>query len=83
LKEDRDALLTFYDLPADHWIQLRITNPIVNTFATVEFFPVHELNAGDLRSDNEVPFQELRNKPVIFAALSRYQATSPTCFYDL
>lgn len=35
LKEDRDALLTFYDLPAEHWIHLRTTNPIESTFATV------------------------------------------------
>jgi len=35
LQEDRDALLTFYDLPAEHWIHLRTTNPIESTFATV------------------------------------------------
>jgi len=35
LKEDRDALLTFYGLPAEHWVHLRTTNPIESTFATV------------------------------------------------
>jgi len=35
LKKDRDALLTFYDFPAEHWIHLRTTNPIESTFATV------------------------------------------------
>ncbi|HEY9754553.1 MAG TPA: transposase, partial [Oculatellaceae cyanobacterium] len=30
-----DALLTFYDFPAEHWIHLRTTNPIESTFATV------------------------------------------------
>lgn len=35
LKKDRDALLTFYDYPAQHWIHLRTTNPIESTFATV------------------------------------------------
>jgi transposase-like protein len=25
----------FYDLPAEHWIRLRTTNPIESTFATV------------------------------------------------
>ena len=35
LSKDRDALLTFYDFPADHWIHLRTTNPIESTFATV------------------------------------------------
>ena len=35
LSKDRDALLTFYDFPAAHWIHLRTTNPIESTFATV------------------------------------------------
>jgi len=35
LKKDRDALLAFYDFPAEHWIHLRTTNPIESTFATV------------------------------------------------
>jgi len=35
LTKDRDALLTFYDFPAEHWAHLRTTNPIESTFATV------------------------------------------------
>lgn len=35
LKKDREALLAFYDFPAEHWIHLRTTNPIESTFATV------------------------------------------------
>jgi putative transposase len=35
LKKDREALLTFYDFPGDHWIHIRTTNPIESTFATV------------------------------------------------
>ena len=35
LKKDRDALLTFFDLPAEHWKHIRTTNPIESTFATV------------------------------------------------
>ena len=26
--DDRDALLAFYDYPAEHWLHLRTTNPI-------------------------------------------------------
>jgi putative transposase len=33
--KDRDALLTFYDFPAEHWRHLRTTNPIESTFATI------------------------------------------------
>lgn len=35
LANDRSALLTFYDFPAEHWQHLRTTNPIESTFATV------------------------------------------------
>jgi len=35
LIKDRDALLAFYDFPAEHWLHLRTTNPIESTFATV------------------------------------------------
>jgi putative transposase len=35
LAKDRDALLTFYDFPAEHWKHLRTTNPIESAFATV------------------------------------------------
>jgi transposase-like protein len=35
LAKDRDALLAFYDFPAEHWVHLRTTNPIESVFATV------------------------------------------------
>ena len=35
LQKDRDALLAFYDFPAEHWAHIRTTNPIESTFATV------------------------------------------------
>jgi transposase-like protein len=33
--DDKEALLTFYDFPAEHWKHLRTTNPIESTFAPV------------------------------------------------
>jgi transposase-like protein len=36
LLKDREALLTFFDFPAEHWIHLRTTNPIESPFATVK-----------------------------------------------
>ena len=38
ITEDRDELLAVYDFPAEHWIHLRTTNPIVieSTFSTVK-----------------------------------------------
>jgi len=35
LVKDRNALLTFYDFPAEHWKHIRTSNPIESTFATV------------------------------------------------
>jgi transposase-like protein len=35
LVKDEDALLAFYDFPAEHWQHIRTTNPIESTFATV------------------------------------------------
>ena len=35
LKKDKEALLAFYDFPAEHWTHIRTTNPIESTFATV------------------------------------------------
>jgi putative transposase len=33
--DERDALLTFYDYPAEHWGHLRTSNPIESVFAPV------------------------------------------------
>jgi transposase-like protein len=33
--DDRDALLAFFDYPAEHWLYLRTTNPIESTFSLV------------------------------------------------
>ena len=35
LEKDEQALFTFYEFPAAHWIHIRTTNPIESTFATV------------------------------------------------
>jgi transposase-like protein len=35
ITDDAEALLTFYDFPAEHWVHLRTSNPIESTFATV------------------------------------------------
>jgi putative transposase len=35
LAKDREVLLAFYDVPAEHWKHVRTANPIESTFATV------------------------------------------------
>ena len=34
-EKGREALLAFYDFPAEHWVHIRTTNPVESTFATV------------------------------------------------
>ncbi|HEY0984003.1 IS256 family transposase, partial [Schlesneria sp.] len=45
LKTDRETLLTFYDLPAEHWSPLRTTDPIESTFATIRL--LHRKTKGN------------------------------------
>jgi putative transposase len=46
LAKDREALLTFYDFPAEHWRHIRTTNPIESTFATVRLRTVKTKGCG-------------------------------------
>ena len=39
LTKDREALLAFFDFPAEHWGHLRTSNPIESVFATVRHRP--------------------------------------------
>ena len=45
LTKDRDALLTFYDFPAEHWDHQRTSNPIESVFATVRHRTVRSKGA--------------------------------------
>ena len=46
LAKDREALLAFYDFPAEHWRHIRTTNPIESTFATVRLRTVKPKGSG-------------------------------------
>jgi transposase-like protein len=35
LLKDREALLAFYDFPAEQWVHIRTTNVIESAFATI------------------------------------------------
>jgi putative transposase len=35
LVKDKEALLAFYDFPAEHWGHIRTSNPIESSFATI------------------------------------------------
>ncbi|MCE0761177.1 IS256 family transposase [Marinobacter sp. G11] len=46
LRKDREALLAFYDFPAEHWVHIRTTNPIESTFSTVRLRSKRARNCG-------------------------------------
>jgi transposase-like protein len=48
ITDDRDELLAFYGFPAEHWVHLRITNPIESTFTTVKLRTKGTRGAGSL-----------------------------------
>ncbi len=70
LTKDRDALLAFYDFPAEH---LRTTNPIESTFATVRLSQSASCSSGRSGTAFALPGQTNSFGPfladTIFAAL--------------
>ena len=54
LTKDKEALLAFYDFPAEHWSHIRTTNPIESTFATVRLRTYK--TRGCVSSEGIVPF---------------------------
>ena len=46
--DDADVLLEFYRYPAEHWIHLRTTNPIVIWSPSVGVFDVRHAESGSL-----------------------------------
>ena len=60
LEKDRDALLTFYDFPAEHWGHLRTTNPIESTFATVRLRQRRTKGCGSREASLTMAFMLVR-----------------------
>jgi putative transposase len=57
LVKDQDALLTFFDFPAEHWIHLRTTNPIESPFATVKTRTRQTKGAGSRQAGLAMAFK--------------------------
>ena len=83
LVKDQDAMLTFYDFPAEHWIHLRTTNPIESTFATVRLRTVKSRGCGSrasilstvfkLAQSAEQRWQKLRGAEIIAKVITGVQ----------
>jgi transposase-like protein len=61
LAKDRDALLAFYDYPAEHWVHIRTTNPIESTFATVRLRTDRMRNCGSRETTLTMVFKLLQS----------------------
>lgn len=67
LVKDQQALLTFFDFPAEHWVHLRTTNPIESPFATVKTRTRQTKGAGSRRAGLAMAFK------LILAAQDRWR----------
>ncbi|MFE4758983.1 IS256 family transposase, partial [Streptomyces mirabilis] len=70
IADDVDELLAFYDFPAEHWIQLRTTNPIDSTFATVRLRTKVTRGAGSAVAALAMVFK------LVESALARWRAVN-------
>ncbi|MGB9578136.1 MAG: IS256 family transposase [Halothiobacillaceae bacterium] len=61
LEKDREALLAFYDFPAEHWVHLRTTNPIESTFGTVRLRTSKTKGCGSRQACLTMVFQLARS----------------------
>lgn len=59
LKTEADKLTTHFEFPAEHWKQLRTTNPIESTFATVKHRQRVTKGAGSRKAGLAMAFRLL------------------------
>ena len=76
LTKDRDALLAFYDFPAEHWKHLRTTNPIESTFATVRHRTIRSKGCLSNKTALAMVFQACRRRahPILASDLAAIRA---------
>ena len=60
LTKDVDALLAFYDFPAEHWDHLRTSNPVESVFATVRHRTVRTKGALSQKTAKLMVFTLIR-----------------------
>ena len=77
LEKDRDALLAFYDFPAEHWEHLRTTNPIESVFATVRHRTVRTKGALSQKTATLMVFTLVRAAVEDVAPPQRYKPVCP------
>ena len=71
LTKDRDALLAFFDFPAEHWDHLRTSNPIESVFATVRHRTVRTKGALSAKTAKLMVFKLVNAAAQNMAAIER------------
>ena len=71
LTKDRDALLAFFDFPAEHWDHLRTSNPIESVFATVRHRTVRTKGALSAKTAKLMVFKLVSAASENMAAIER------------
>jgi hypothetical protein len=61
LAKVREALLVFYDFPAEHWRRIRTTNPIESTFASMRLRTVKTKGSGSRMACSTMVFKLLES----------------------
>ena len=69
LTKDRDALLAFFDFPAEHWDHLRTSNPIESVFATVRHRTVRTKGALSAKTAKLMVFKLVDRRRENLAAI--------------
>ena len=73
LGKDREALLAFYDFPAEHWVHLRTTNPIESTFATVRLRTKRTKGSGSRTACLTMVFKLMQSAEKKWRALNGHE----------
>src|SRR5271154_1853351 len=71
LAKDREALLTFYDFPAEQWDHIRTTNPIESVFATVRLRTYRTKGSGTAAACETMVFKLMESASRHWRALNR------------
>ena len=71
LIKDRQTLLMFFDLPADHWDHLRTSNPIESVFATVRHRTIRMKGTLSQYTARLMVFKLVMAAPSDLAAIAR------------
>ena len=69
LTKDREALLAFFDFPAEHWDHLRTSNPIESVFATVRHRTVRTKGALSAKTAKLMVFKLVNRRRQNMAAI--------------